>query len=229
MNLSGKWMVALCELRYQKSWVQLYRSQEVDIHLECLNYCALKKIRVKFRRGNYFTPHDLIRMWNSTWVTLSKRKPGAAASPPPTPPPPPPPPQPPSPQPLSPPSPPPPSPPPPPPSIFNIEHIRRDDDDDDDSDEDDSDADDDDDDGESFRRPWSRLTDPPEIPMHLGKLVRLMYSPANRRFVFSIVRNHRVQVERATIDCSPSINREVHPRDEQHRRDDLIYLFGVQM
>ena len=56
-----------------------------------------------------------------------------------------------------------------------------------------------------------------------------MYSPANRRFVFSIVRNHRVQVERATIDFSPSINLEVHPSDEQHRRDDLIYLFGVQL
>ena len=87
MNLSGKWMVALCELRYQKSWVQLYRSQEVDVHLECVKYCAPKTISVKFRRGNYFTPHDLIRMWNSTWVTLAKRKPGAAASPP-TPPPP---------------------------------------------------------------------------------------------------------------------------------------------
>ena len=189
MNLSGKWMVALCELQYQKSWVQLYRLQEVDVHLECLNYCAPKKISVKFRRGKYFTPHDLSRMWNSTWVTLSKRKPCAAASPPtPSPPPPPPPPQPPSP--LSPPS--------PPSSIFNLEHIRRGDDDD--SDEDDSDADDDadaddDDAGESYRRPWSRLTDPPEIPMHLEKLVRLMYSPANRRFMFSIVRNHRVQVD----------------------------------
>ena len=75
-------MVALCELRYQKSWVQLYRSQEVDVDLECVKYCAPKKISVKFPRGNYFTPHDLIRMWNSTWVTLAKRKPGAAASPP---------------------------------------------------------------------------------------------------------------------------------------------------
>ena len=58
MNLSRKWMVALCELRYQKSWVQLYRSQEVDVDLECVKYCAPKKISVKFRRGNYFTPHD---------------------------------------------------------------------------------------------------------------------------------------------------------------------------
>ena len=47
--------------------------------------------------------------------------------------------------------------------------------------------------------------------------------------MFSIVRNHRVQVERATIDFSPSINHEVHLSDEQHRRDDLIYLFGVQL
>ena len=167
-------------------------------------------------------------MWNSTWVTLSKRKPGAAASPSTPPSPPPPPPQ-------------PPSPPSPPSSIFNIEHIRRGDDDDSDeddsdADDDDADADDDDDAGESYRRPWSRLTDPPESPIRFGKqvvvdiiLVRLMYSPANRQFVFSIVRNHRVQVERATIDFSPSINHEVHPSDEQHRRDDMIYLFGVQL
>ena len=197
MNLSGKWMVALCELRYQKSWVQLYRSQEVDVHLECVKYCAPKKISVKFPRGNYFTPHDLIRIWNSTWVTLAKRKPGAAASPP--------------------------TPPPrPPTSNFNIDHIKR-------GGDDDSDDDDDDDAGESYRPPWYRRTDPPEISIRLGKLVRLMYSPANRRFVFSIVRNRRVQVERATIDFSPSINHEVHPSDEQHRRDDLIYLFGVQL
>ena len=71
MNLSGKWMVALCELRYQKLWVQL---QEVDVHLECLNYCAPKKISVKFRRGNYFTPHDLICMWNSTYFIKAKTR-----------------------------------------------------------------------------------------------------------------------------------------------------------
>ena len=61
---------------------------------------------------------------------------------------------------------------------------------------------DDDDDGEPYRRRRSRVADPPEIPMRLRKLVRLIYSPANQRFMFSIVRNHRVQVERATIDFS---------------------------
>ena len=211
-----------CTLRASIS--EVMGATEVDLYLECLNYCAPKKISVKFRRGNYFTRHDLIRIWNSTWVTLSKRKPAAAGSPPTTPPSPQPP-TPPSPQsPLIPPS---PLPPPPPPySIFHIDHIRRDDDDDDD---DDDDSDDDDSDGEPYRRRWSRVADPPEIPMRLGKLVRLMYSPANQWLAFSIVRNHRVQVEHATIDFSPSINRETHPRDEQHRCDDLINLFGVQM
>ena len=109
MNLSGKWMVGSW-----KSWVQLYGYQQVDIHLECLNYCAPKKISVKFRRGNYFTQNDLIRMWNSTWVTFSKRKPAAAASPPPTPPPP---------QPPSPPSPEPPPPPPPPPRKISLSSV----------------------------------------------------------------------------------------------------------
>ena len=117
------------------------------MHLEYLNYCTLKTISIKFRRGNYFTPHDLICIWNSTWVILLIRKSFKASSPPP---------------------------PPPQSSIFRMDYISQDDDSDDDSVKDD-DADDDDDDDDyddgSYRHCRSRVADPPEIPMRLGKCI----------------------------------------------------------
>ena len=50
--------------------MQLYRSQEVNVYLNSGGRCLPRYIRVKFKRGNYFTPHDLTRVWNETWVTL---------------------------------------------------------------------------------------------------------------------------------------------------------------
>ena len=164
MFLSGNWVVALCELRYQKSWVQLYRSQEVSVYLNSGGCCLPRYISVKFKRGNYFTPHDLTRVWNETWVML----------------------------------------------FVNNENVVNEENEDDES-------------------PSADPTSNNKIFVRLGRLVRLIYSPANRRFIFTIVKNDRVQIRRAIINFSPSINRESHQDDADHYRDDLIYLFGVQI
>ena len=144
--------------------MQLYRSQEVNVYLNSGGRCLPKYIRVKFKRGNYFTPHNLTRVWNETWVTL----------------------------------------------LINNENVVNEENEEDESSSADS-------------------TSNNKIFVRLGRLVRLIYLPANRQFIFTIVKNDRVQIRRAIIKFSPSINRESHQHEADHYRDNLIYLFGVQL
>ena len=161
MFLSGNWVVALCELRYQKSWVQLYRSQEVSVYLNSGGCCLPRYISVKFKRGNYFTPHDLTRVWNETWVML----------------------------------------------LVNNENVVNEENEDDES---------------ASADPTSNN----KIFVRLGRLVRLIYSPANRRFIFTIVKNDRVQIRRAIINFSPFIVHH-HYVYGQYGGDDTTYYYVI--
>ena len=84
-ELNGEWEVALCSLRYQKSWKQLTNDQTISVTISCAGNCRVQTFAIKFPADFYYQPEDLVRIWNKTWlrfeipVTPAKGKPKRVA------------------------------------------------------------------------------------------------------------------------------------------------------
>lgn len=69
----GAWEVALCSLRYQKSWKQLTTDQTVRIDFQFQDGKYLdQSFDIKFHKGHYYHPNDLVDIWNKKGLRIAR-------------------------------------------------------------------------------------------------------------------------------------------------------------
>lgn len=67
---TGSWEVALVEMKYKKSWIQLLNDHKVKIKLKVQGYDDTHELLLRFQKGFYYHPTDMEHIWNTTRVSI---------------------------------------------------------------------------------------------------------------------------------------------------------------